>query len=137
MLKKVIFVFICTLIISTFQAKAQEIFGKWKCIAHYKISADGKKIDIWQSHLKSSPCAAFTIYDFKQDGRALRILKDCEESYTRMQHKLWKNWRFRIVENQLLTFVSNHIGEMNYTLRFQGDKMIWTSADETLIYQRL
>ena len=134
MLKKVIFIFICILVVNTFSVKAQGIFGKCKCIAHYKISAEGKKIDIWQAHLKSSPCAAFTMNDFKQDGRALRILKDCEESYNRMQRKLYKTWRFRIVENQLLTFVFNPIGEMIYTLRFQGDKMIWTSADETIIF---
>lgn len=137
MLRKVLIGVVCSLIIITSQARAQEIFGKWKCIGHYKISADGKKIDIWKAHLKTSPCAALTIYDFKQDGREIRMLKDCEESYSRMQHKLWKNWRFRIVENQVFTFVSNHIGEMIYTIRFQEDKMIWTNTDENLIFQRL
>jgi hypothetical protein len=115
---------------------AQNIVGKWKCIANY-TSFDNKKTNMEDALHQSKPCTKNTIYEFQTDGKIIRTFSACDVKYVETQNKLWKNQKWKLDGNTIKTSVTNFSLFREYTISFLGNKMTWTNKDETMVYQKL
>lgn len=133
-MKKYIFLVLFTC--SYFILTAQNVVGKWKCVASY-TSFDNKKTNMEDALHQSKPCTKNTIYDFQTDGKITRIYNGCDQKYIDTQNKLWKNHKWKLEGSTLKTSVTNFSLFREYTISFSGNKMTWTNKDETIVYQKL
>ncbi|HUM52768.1 MAG TPA: lipocalin family protein [Chitinophagales bacterium] len=117
-------------------AFTQNIIGKWKCIATYS-SFDNKKTNMISGLHQSRPCTKNTVFDFKADGKIVRIYSGCDTKYVEMQNKLWKKQQWKVEGSNLKTSVTDFSIFNEYIISFSSNKMTWTNNDETIIYQKL
>ena len=128
-------VLFCTLFLlnNTF---AQNIVGKWKCIATYS-SFDNKKTNMQAALHQSRPCTKNTVFDFQSNGKIVRNYSACDAKYIETQNKFWKDQKWKLDGNNLKTSVTDFSLFNEYTITFSGNKMTWTNKDETIVYQKL
>lgn len=128
-------VLFCTLFLlnNTF---AQNIVGKWKCIATYS-SFDNKKTNMQAALHQLRPCTKNTVFDFQSNGKIVRNYSACDAKYIETQNKFWKDQKWKLDGNNLKTSVTNFSIYNEYTVTFEDNKMTWTNKDETIVYQKL
>ena len=128
-------VLFCTLFLlnNTF---AQNIVGKWKCIATYS-SFDNKKTNMQAALHQSRPCTKNTVFYFQSNGKIVRNYSACDAKYIETQNKFWKDQKWKLDGNNLKTSVTDFSLFNEYTITFSGNKMTWTNKDETIVYQKL
>ena len=128
-------VLFCTLFLlnNTF---AQNMVGKWKCIATYS-SFDNKKTNMQAALHQSRPCTKNTVFDFQSNGKIVRNYSACDAKYIETQNKFWKDQKWKLNGNNLKTSVTDFSLFNEYTITFSGNKMTWTNKDETIVYQKL
>jgi hypothetical protein len=114
---------------------AQNIVGKWKCVASYS-SFDNKANNMQAALHQSRPCTKNTIFDFQSNGKIVRTYSGCDEKYVTTQNKFWKDQKWKLDGNNLKTSVTNFSVFREYTVAFSGNKMTWTNKDETIVYQK-
>lgn len=118
---------------------AQSPTGKWKMLSHIS-SYDGQTFDSHKALLTQRPCAAKIIYEFNADGtyRLDASQSGCDESYKKIQEKLWSKSTWKVNGNTLFIGGKEGIGH-TYTVTFSSNKMICkgTDGDGTITYQKL
>lgn len=121
-------------------AKAQSPVGKWKVVSHI-IIFDGKKMDMHAALLKQRPCAANVYYEINADGtyRLNTAASGCDESYRKIQEKLWSKTKWKLDGNKFTTSATNFEVGQSYTVVFKANQLVMTGTDGqgVVTYQRL
>lgn len=119
---------------------AQSPVGKWKIISHTFVY-DGQKIDSHAALLKQRPCAAKIIWEINADGifRLNAANSGCDESYKKIQEKLYSKTKWKIDGTRFTTSATNFAIGQSYRVVFSGNKMIMTGTEGqgTIVYQKL
>lgn len=119
---------------------AQSPVGVWKIISHTFVY-DGQKIDSHAALLKQRPCAAKIVWEINADGtfRLNAATSGCEDSYKKIQEKLYSKTQWKFVKNIFTTSATNFAVGQSYIVVFSGKKMIMTGTEGqgTIIYQKL
>lgn len=136
---KSILILLLTLALVT-AARAQNPAGKWKVVSHI-VTYDGQKMDMQAALLKQRPCAANVVWEINTDGtyRLNAALSGCDDSYKRIQEKLWSKTKWKLEGNKFTTSATNFAVGQSYTVIFKGNKMIMTGTEGQgiITYQRL
>lgn len=119
---------------------AQNPIGKWKVIGN-TVVYDGQKMDIHAALLKQRPCAAKIIWEINADGtfRLNAASSGCDESYKKIQQKLYSKTKWKLEGNKFTTSATNFAVGQSYTVVFSGNKMTMTGTEGQGVttYQRL
>lgn len=115
---------------------AQSPVGKWKKISATTIY-NGQKMEMHDALLKVRPCAANTVYEFTADGKSTLTVNGCDESYKKIQERMWAKTRWKIEGDKITTSVTDFALGNTYTISFSGNTMTWTDENGTTVYKKL
>lgn len=136
---KTVFLFLLTFSM-VFLSQAQSPVGKWKIISH-TIVFDGQKMDMHAALLSQRPCAAKIVYEINANGvyRLNAASSGCDESYRKIQEKLYSKTKWKLEGNKLSVSATNFAVSQSYTVVFSGNRMTWTGTDGqgVIVYQKL
>lgn len=122
-----------------FAALEDDIIGNWKLVSHL-ASFQGQSFDSHQALLTQRPCAANITYVISKDKR-YRLdasASGCDESYKKIQEKLYAKTQWKLEGNTITTSATNFAVGQSYTVSLDGKRMIWVGKDNqgTLTYER-
>ncbi len=135
-MKKIIWLLL--VLITAEAAVAQSPIGKWKRLSYTSVY-EGKKIDTHAALLQIRPCAANIVYEINADGtwRLNAANSGCDERYVKMQEKLYSKTQWKLEGKTFTVSATNFAVGVSHTISFSGNRMTFTNADETIVYQRL
>jgi hypothetical protein len=115
---------------------AQSPVGKWKVESYW---SNEYKFDSHKALLSSRPCAAEIFYEISEDGKyRLNASKcSCDESYKKIQEKLWSKTQWRIKDKLIQLSSTNFSVTKDYSVSYSGNKMIWKNQWDTITYVRI
>lgn len=115
---------------------AQSPVGKWKVESYW---SNEHKFDSHKALLSSRPCAAEIFYEISENGnyRLNASQCSCDESYKKIQEKLWSKTKWRINEKMIQLSATDFAVTKDYTISFSGNKMIWKNQWDTITYIRV
>lgn len=115
---------------------AQSPVGKWKKISS-TVMYNGQKMDMHEALLKSRPCAANTVYEFTANGKSTLTVNGCDESYKKIQERMWAKTIWKIEGDKITTSVTDFALGNTYTISFSANTMTWANKDGTTVYKKL
>lgn len=138
-MKKIFFLLLMMII--TPAVFSQNPVGKWKKISHVS-SYEGQTFDSHKALLTQRPCAANIVWEVKEDKtfRLSAAASGCDESYKKMQEKLYSKTNWRVLGNKItISTLKDFAVGQTYSISISGNKMIWvgTEGQGTIAYQRL
>ncbi|WP_254560178.1 hypothetical protein [Dyadobacter diqingensis] len=106
-------------------ASAQNITGTWKRTSIILAKNDGSKSDMFQSQLKSMPCAATITYTYAPGGQVTIDAGDCTNMKKMLEAMNGKTtWRQR--GNKITINSGDEKFPIQiYNVSFEGSTMIW------------